>query len=82
MKTTASTTTEAELPSVRSEPLLAELRDCDEVFVSGSPVDQHDARELRAKVTITGPTRLLAPLMDALTANVAVTLFKWSYSTI
>jgi len=26
MKTTASTTTEAELPSVRSEPLLAQIR--------------------------------------------------------
>jgi hypothetical protein len=52
--------------------LLADLRDCEEVLVSGSPIDQQDAKELRCKVTITGPTRLLAPLMDALTSNSAI----------
>jgi hypothetical protein len=48
------------------ERLLAELRDCEEVFVSGGHVDQMGAEEPRFKVTITGPTRLLVPLMDAL----------------
>lgn len=56
-------------PAVSSTRLLADLRDCEDVFVSGNPIDQQDAKELRCKVTITGPTRLLTPLMDALTAN-------------
>jgi len=56
-------------PAVSSTRLLADLRDCEEVCVSGNPIDQQDAKELRYRVTITGPTRLLAPLMNALTAN-------------
>ena len=49
--------------------LLSDIRDSPDVLVSGNPIDKQDFEESRCKITITGPVRLLAPLMDAIIVN-------------
>jgi hypothetical protein len=52
-----------------STSLFSNLRNCKEVLVSSSPIDRLDAKEPRTKVIVTGPTRLLSQLVNALTAD-------------
>lgn len=48
--------------------ILGNIRDCEEAFISYSEIPQYDAKELRRKLIITGPARLLLPMMKELTA--------------
>ena len=55
--------------AVASNALLDEIRDCQEVFISGNPIPQYDALEPRHKIVIAGPARLVEKLLEILTSN-------------